>query len=389
MHIKINNGFNDCDIYLIGTAHVSEDSVNKVEQAILEIDPDLIAIELDNERFFALLNEGDNNHSKKNIDILKIIKEGNVGLFLIHSILANFQRDIGEKFNIKPGSEMKKAVELAKTYKKPLSLIDRPINITLKRALDSMSLKEKLTLLYGLLDDKDTIKLDKESLNKMVDNAEELTNLLNELSPSLYKVLVDERDRYMAKNIFDITSGRERILVVVGAGHVKGIVNYLKKLEKNEIDININELMELKKKKNYFKIAFSILLIGIIAYGIYSISSNPEALKKLTIEWILINGGLSALGVILARGKVPSIIAAFLAAPITSLIPIIGAGYVVGAVELKYRKITSEDISQFLKTEDLKVLMNNNLMRVLMVVALSSIGSAIGTFYFIPRFLGA
>ncbi|MBW9221220.1 TraB/GumN family protein [Methanothermococcus sp. SCGC AD-155-M21] len=389
MHIKINNGFNDCDIYLIGTAHVSEDSVNKVEQAILEIDPDLIAIELDNERFFALLNEnGDKNHPKKNIDLLKIIKEGNIGLFLIHSILANFQRDIGEKFNIKPGSEMKKAVELAKTYKKPLSLIDRPINITLKRALDSMSLKEKLTLLYGLLDDKDTVKLDKESLNKMVDNAEELTNLLNELSPSLYRVLVDERDRYMAKNIFDITSGRERILVVVGAGHVNGIVNYLKKLEKNEIDININELMELKKKKNYFKMVFSILLIGIIVYGIYSISSNPEALKILTIEWILINGGLSALGVILARGKFPSIIAAFLAAPITSLIPVIGAGYVVGAVELKYRKITPEDISQFLKTEDLKVLMNNNLMRVLMVVALSSIGSAIGTFYFIPRFLG-
>ncbi|HIP17331.1 MAG TPA: TraB/GumN family protein [Methanothermococcus okinawensis] len=388
MHIKINNGFNDCDIYLIGTAHVSEDSVNKVEQAILEIDPDLIAIELDSERFFALLNERDKNHSKKNIDVLKIIKEGNIGLFLIHSILSNFQRDIGEKFNIKPGSEMKKAVELAKTYKKPLSLIDRPINITLKRALDSMSLKEKLTLLYELLDDKDTVKLDKESLNKMVDNAEKLIDLLGELSPSLYRVLVDERDKYMAKNIFDITSGRERILVVVGAGHVRGIVNYLKKLEKNEIDININELMTLKKKKNYFKMAFSILLIGIVLYGIYSISSNPEALKKLTMEWILINGGLSALGVILARGKFPSIIAAFLAAPITSLIPIIGAGYVVGAVELKYRKITSEDISQFLKTEDLKVLMNNNLMRVLMVMALSSIGSAIGTFYFIPRFLG-
>jgi len=388
MHIKINNGFNDCDIYLIGTAHVSEDSVNKVEQAILEIDPDLIAIELDSERFFALLNERDKNHSKKNIDVLKIIKEGNIGLFLIHSILSNFQRDIGEKFNIKPGSEMKKAVELAKTYKKPLSLIDRPINITLKRALDSMSLKEKLTLLYELLDDKDTVKLDKESLNKMVDNAEKLIDLLSELSPSLYRVLVDERDKYMAKNIFDITSGRERILVVVGAGHVRGIVNYLKKLEKNEIDININELMTLKKKKNYFKMAFSILLIGIVLYGIYSISSNPEALKKLTMEWILINGGLSALGVILARGKFPSIIAAFLAAPITSLIPIIGAGYVVGAVELKYRKITSEDISQFLKTEDLKVLMNNNLMRVLMVMALSSIGSAIGTFYFIPRFLG-
>ncbi|MBW9220502.1 TraB/GumN family protein [Methanothermococcus sp. SCGC AD-155-N22] len=387
-HITINNGHNNCDIYILGTAHVSEDSIKEVEETIKEIDPDLIAVELDNDRFFALIN-GENDKDPKDINIWEILKSGDIGLFLLHTILASFQREIGEKFNIKPGSEMKKAIELAKLYKKPLYLIDRPIDITLKRALSSMSLKEKLKLLCQLFEDDDSIsKLDKRSIKEIVDNAEELVEILKDLSPSLYKVFVDERDRYMAKNIFDTSIGREKIVVVVGAGHVKGIIDYLKKLERGEIEIDLNELMEVKRGRNYLKIVFSVVLIGIILYGIYSISSNPEVLKKFTIDWILINGTLSALGVVLARGKLPSVISAFLVAPITSLIPVIGAGYIVGLVELKCRGITQEDIQQLLKCDKLKELMNNNLMRVLMVAALSSLGSAIGTFYFIPKFLG-
>ncbi|WP_421077437.1 TraB/GumN family protein [Methanothermococcus sp. Ax23] len=389
MHIRINNGINECDIYLIGTAHVSGESIKEVERAITDIDPDLIAVELDEDRFFAITNDNLNKaNGKNNIDILKLIKEGNVGLFLVHTILANFQKDIGEKFGIKPGSEMKKAVDLAIIYNKPISLIDRPINITLKRALKSMSLKEKLSFLYGIFEDKDGMELDEKSLNEMVNNAEDLIHVLKEVSPSIYEVLVDERDKFMAKNIFEISKGKERILVVVGAGHLKGIANYLKKLEKNEIDINLKELMEIKKGKNYFKMVFSVMILCIILYGFYSISSNPEALKKLTIDWILINGSLSALGAVLARGKIPSIISAFLAAPVTSLIPVIGAGYVAGFVELKYRGITTEDIDELFKSDDLKRLMNNNVIRVLMVATLSSIGSAIGTFYFVPGFLG-
>ncbi|AXI25245.1 TraB family protein [Methanofervidicoccus sp. A16] len=387
-HITINNGHNNCDIYILGTAHVSEDSIKEVEETIKEIDPDLIAVELDSDRFFALIN-GENGKDPKDINIWEILKSGDIGLFLLHTILASFQREIGEKFNIKPGSEMKKAIELAKLYKKPLYLIDRPIDITLKRALSSMSLKEKLKLLCQLFEDDDSIsKLDKRSIKEIVDNAEELVEILKDLSPSLYKVFVDERDRYMAKNIFDTSIGREKIVVVVGAGHVKGIIDYLKKLERGEIEIDLNELMEVKRGRNYLKIVFSMVLIGIILYGIYSISSNPEVLKKFTIDWILINGTLSALGVVLARGKLPSVISAFLVAPITSLIPVIGAGYIVGLVELKCRGITQEDIQQLLRCDKLKELMNNNLMRVLMVAALSSLGSAIGTFYFIPKFLG-
>ena len=386
MHVRINNGINECDIYLIGTAHVSGESINEVEYAINEINPDLIAVELDRDRFIAMTNN--ENKSKNKIDIAKMIKEGNIGLFLVHTVLANFQKDIGEKFGIKPGSEMKKALDLAMMYNKPISLIDRPVNITLKRALKSMTLKEKLNFLKDIFDDEKGMELDEKALNDMINNAEDLIQLLKEVSPSIYNVLVDERDKFMAKNLFEISKGKEKIIAVVGAGHLKGISNYLKLLEKNEIDINLNELMEVKKSKNYFKFIISTMVLLIIAYGVYTISSDPEALKKLTIDWIIINGGLSALGVIIARGKIPSIISAFLAAPITSLIPVIGAGYIAGLVELKYREITTEDIEELFKSDDLRRLMNNNIMRVLMVATLSSIGSAIGTFYFVPRFLG-
>ncbi|HIP91426.1 MAG TPA: TraB/GumN family protein [Methanothermococcus okinawensis] len=386
-HVRINNGHNTCDIYILGTAHVSEDSIREVEEAIKEIDPDLIAVELDSERFLALVN-GEEDKDLKSINILEVLKSGDIGLFLLHTVLAGFQREIGERFNVKPGSEMKRAIELAKFYRKPLYLIDRPVGVTLRRALNSMPLKEKLKLIFNLFEEEEIAKLDRKTIREMVDNAQELVEILKHLSPTLYKVFVDERDRYMAKNIFDTSIGREKILVVVGAGHVKGIVDYLKKLERGEIEIDLNELMEVKKGRSYWKIVFSVILIGIILYGIYTLSSNPEVLKRFTLEWILVNGTLSALGVVLARGKLPSVITAFLVAPITSLIPVIGAGYIVGLVELKCRGITLEDIQHLLRCEELRDLMDNNVMRVLMVAALSSLGSAIGTFYFLPRFLG-
>ncbi|ABR55832.1 TraB/GumN family protein [Methanococcus aeolicus] len=390
MNIKINNGINECDIHLIGTAHVSEDSVDKVEKSICEINPDLIAVELDKDRFFAITKNNTNDPDNlKKVDLIKIIKEGNISLFLVHTLLANFQKDIGEKFGIKPGSEMKKAIDLAIAYNKPISLIDRPINITLKRAIQSLSSKEKLQIMLSFISGDKNIDLDEKSINEMVDNADDLIDVLKEVSPTIYGVLVDERDKYMAKNIYELSKEKERILVVVGAGHLKGIINYLKKLENNEIYINLKELTELKKNKNYLKIIISTLIVSIVVYGFWAIASDPEALKKLTIDWILINGGLSALGAIIARGKFPSVIAAFLGAPITSLIPVVGAGYIAGLVELKYRGITSDDIDELLNSNNIKNLMkNNSAMRVLMVATLSSIGSAIGTFYFIPKFLG-
>ncbi|ABR55185.1 TraB family protein [Methanococcus vannielii SB] len=380
MYISVNNGVTECEIRLVGTAHVSDDSIAYVENAIIEMDPELVAIELDKDRFISMLQ-----NKKENVDLKAVIKQGKVGIFLIHSILANFQKNIGEQFGIKPGSEMKKATELAIQYQKPISLIDRPIGITLSRTVSKMSFKEKFRFLLGLLTEKN-VELDEKAINEMVENAEDMILILKDISPSIYLTLVDERDKYMAKNIFEASKGKERILAVVGAGHLAGIKKYLKELESGH-EIDIKELLEVKKNSNIMGKLVSIVILMIILYGFYSVSNNLEALKSLTFEWILINGVLSSLGVVLARGKLQTIIAAFLAAPITSLIPIIGAGYVAGLVELKFRDVAFEDISKMINTESFKELMSNQAMRVLLVAALANLGSTVGTLYFVPRFI--
>jgi pheromone shutdown-related protein TraB len=385
-HVRINNGFNECDIYLIGTAHVSEESVRKVEEAIIDINPDVVAVELDRERFLAIMG---NNDNMDNIDIKRVIKEGKIGIFLLHTILSYFQKKIGEELGVKPGSEMKKAIEIAIHYQKPISLIDRQINITLTRLLNKMTLKEKIDFFLSLFEDNGEIEIDNKSINEMVNNADELVLLLKDISPTIYEVLVDERDRYMAKNLYELSKGNEKIVAVVGAGHIGGIINYLKKLEKGE-DIDLNELNTTKKSKiwKYIGKIISVAIVVVILYGFYSVSSNIDALEKLTLEWVVINGFLSALGVVIARGHVVSALVAFFSAPITSLIPFIGAGWIAGLVELKFREIKKSDIVGLFHANSLKELLNNNLMRILLVAALANLGSAIGTLYFIPRFLG-
>ncbi|AEF96983.1 TraB/GumN family protein [Methanotorris igneus] len=385
-HIKINNGFNECNIYLIGTAHVSEESVRKVEEAIININPDVVAVELDRERFLAIMG---NNDNMDNIDIKRVIKEGRVGIFLLHMILSYFQKKIGEELGVKPGSEMKKAIEIAIQHQKPISLIDRQINITLTRLLNKMSLKEKINFFLSLFEENGEIDIDNKSINDMVNNADELVLLLKDISPTIYEVLVDERDRYMAKNLYELSKGNEKIVAVVGAGHIRGIINYLKKLEKGE-DIDLNELNMTKKSRiwKYIGKIISVAIVLVILYGFYSISSNIDALKKLTLEWVIINGFLSALGVVIARGHVISALVAFLSAPITSLIPFVGAGWIAGLAELKFREIKKSDIIALFHANSVKELLNNNLMRILLVAALANLGSAIGTLYFIPKFLG-
>lgn len=158
MYIRVNNGVTECNIRLVGTAHVSDDSVKEVENAIIETDPEIVAIELDKDRFVAMFQ-----NKKNNVDLKSVIKQGKVGIYIVHSILANFQKNIGEQFGIKPGSEMKKATDLAIQHGKPISLIDRPINVTLSRTVNKMTLKEKFDFLMGLLTEQN-LELDEKAV---------------------------------------------------------------------------------------------------------------------------------------------------------------------------------------------------------------------------------
>ncbi|XRO77305.1 TraB family protein [Methanocaldococcus sp. 10A] len=388
-HVKIFNGVNECDIYLIGTAHVSKDSVEEVEKIISSVSPEGIAVELDDKRFFSLIS----NNDERKVDLKKVLKEGNFIRFFIYLILANSQKKIGESFGIKPGSEMKKAIELASLYGIPIYLIDRDIDITLSRLMDKMSFKEKIKILWELLNsNEEDLEMNDDLLKDMVENPEKFTKLLKEMSPTIYEVLVDERDRFMAKRLFELSKGKNSIVAVVGAGHVEGIVRYLKQLENGE-DIDLMELIKVKKgKKSLTKLltyGISLAIIAIFLYIVYYALSNPELLKMITFQWIVFTGGLSALGVILARGKLITALIAFLSAPITTLVPLplAAVGTIAGLVELKYREITDKDLVGIINAESIKELLNNNLFRVLLVATLSNIGASIGVFYCLGKFI--
>lgn len=388
-HVKIFNGVNECDIYLIGTAHVSKDSVKEVEEIISSVYPEGIAVELDDKRFFSLISSED-----KKVDLKKVLKEGNFLKFFIYLILANSQKKIGESFGIKPGSEMKKAVEIASRYGLPIYLIDRDINITLSRLMDRMTFKEKIKILWELLNsDEEDLEIDNDLLKEMVENPEKFTKLLKEISPTIYDVLVDERDRFMAKRLFELSKGKNSLVAVVGAGHVEGIIKYLKHLE-NGGEIDLMELIKVKKKKKsltkFLTYGVSFVIIGIFLYAVFYALNNPELLKIITFQWVLFTGGLSALGVLLARGKLITALIAFLSAPITTLVPLplAAVGTIAGLVELKYREITDKDLMGMINAESIKELLNNNLFRVLLVATLSNLGASIGVFYCLGKFVG-
>ncbi len=286
---------------------------------------------------------------------------------------------------------MKTAIDMASSLSIPIYLIDRDINITLSRLLNEMSLKEKLKLFYEILNAEE-IEVSEEDINKMIKNPEKFISLLKDMSPTMFRVLVNERDRYMAKKIFELSKVKNSLVVVVGAGHVKGIINYLEKL-KDGYDYDIYELLKVKKKKfkigKIFSYLLTIAIFGILGYIIFYSINNPDILKLLTINWILLTGGLASLGVILARGKPLTALVAFLSAPITTLIPLpfAAVGTVTGLIELKFREINEEDIINFINTNSLKELLNNNLFRILLVATLSNIGASIGVFYCLGKFI--
>ncbi len=367
---------------------MSKDSVESVEKAIEEIEPDVIAVELDQRRFLSLISR-----DEKKIDFKEVIKRGEFLKTFLYLILSQSQKEIGEKLGIKPGSEMKKAIEVANSKNIPIALIDMDIEITFSRLLEQLTYKDKINLLKAFLTEEDVGEVNEELLKEMKENPEKFIEMLKELSPKIYEVFVDERDKFMAKTLYEVSKGKEKVLAIVGAGHVKGIINYLSKLDNGE-EIDIYELLKVKKKRfslaKFLGYTISLAIIIIFLYALYYSLTNPQLLKMLTLNWILFTGGLSALGVILARGRLLTALIAFVSAPITTLIPLpfVAVGTLTALVELKFTKISEEDISSLFKTSSIRELLNNNLFKILLVMTLSNLGASIGVFYCMGKFVG-
>ena len=212
---------------IIGTAHVSQRSIEEVRETILKMEPDVVAVELDINRYHNLKNRETGEKPEKEFNIREIIKSDQLTMFLVSGFLTYMQNKIGDDVGVKPGAEMLAAVEAAEEIGAKVALIDRDIQITLKRALNQMSLWEKLKFTYGILASFFTSDEDMEDIEKIKegDTLAEVMEYFQEMSPKAYNVLVNERDAYMARMLLDIPEGQ--VVAVVGAGHQSGIKKYM------------------------------------------------------------------------------------------------------------------------------------------------------------------
>jgi len=373
-------------IILIGTSHISEESVNLVKNTIIKENPDCVGVELCEQRFNALKNK----KSWENMSIPKVIKEGKSYLLLTNIILSNYQKKLGNEFGIAPGSEMLKAIELGETLDKEIVLVDRDIQTTFKRSLDYMSIKEKFKFIFyifsGFFEE-----IDEETI-KNLKNKDMLNEVLNELSeeiPNIKKALIDERDEYIALKILEKYREGKKIVAVIGAGHLKGVKNIIEEnLIKETFAYRKTELEKIPQKRSKAKIIayiIPILFVSLVIYGFYSKGLNFTL--NILIAWTLINGTLSALGVVFALGHPFSVLTAFAAAPITSLNPALAAGWFAGLTEAKMRMPKVKDFEDLSKLNRLRDYWKNNITRILLVVAFANVGSVIGTFVALPYLL--
>lgn len=377
MQVKI-----DDNIILIGTAHISKESVEEVKKVIKDYKPDIVAVELCKRRYDAITKK----QEWENTPVNKLLNSGNAYLLLAQTFLGSIQRKLGKEYGVEPGSEMIAAIDEAKKHNLEVALVDRDISVTLKRAWKKMGLREKFRLSWEFL--KAMLGYDEEELEeldlKKIMDQDVISSMMEEfghIAPSVTTVLIHERDIYIAKKILD-ESKKGKVVAVVGAGHVKGIEENIKNPSK-EVDLKELEFIPKKRIKVSKIIAYliPILFVGLIAgLLLFRGESAYNEIKDILIWWFLINGSLSALGAAIARGHPLTIGTAFLAAPLTSLNPAVAAGWVAGYVEAKLRTPMVKDFKQLSKIDSLKDFWNNRVIRLLMVVALANLGSMLGTF---------
>jgi len=365
------------EITLIGTAHISKDSVQLVKETIESEKPEVVGVELDFERFKQL-----QSHNRwRNTNISEIIKSGKIYLFLFNLMLANMQAKLGREFGIAPGAEFLEATKISKENNIPVALLDRNIKITMKRLISKMSFFEKLKLFYAIIGSffgyGDKITQEKLDELKDKDVISEMVKELEGSMPNIKTVLVDERDLYLAQKIKSINA--RKIVAVVGAGHLTGIQKALEK------DVDIRELEMIPKSRNYLgylKYIVPIIFVAILGYG-FLVKGIAVSLSIL-FYWIVINGMLAGLGVLIARGHVFSILTAFAAAPFTSLHPFLAAGWFAGLMEIKMRMPKVKDFEGLKQLNTLGDFYNNQITHILLVTALANLGSTIGTIVALP-----
>ncbi len=374
------------EIILLGTAHVSRESIDEVKKVIEEEKPDHVCVEIDASRY-KTMSEGQN---WENMKIDKVLKEGKGFLLLANLVLTSFQRKMGKNLGTVPGEDMKAAIDVSKEAGIPFSFSDREIQVTLRRAWSKSSFWNKNKMLAAMVSSIfSKEELTAEEIEKLKEKSaledmmEEMANYL----PSVKEVLIDERDQYLATNIFN-APGRKTV-AVIGAGHAKGIVNWLNDLSENKVSKDLTEISKVPKPSKIKKLIpwlIPVVIAGLMGFGFYKSGWNKGI--EMSFYWFMVNGILSALGALIALAHPLTIVLSFVAAPFTSLNPTIGVGIVTGLFEGFIRRPRVSDFENL--PEDIlsiRGFFKNRFTHALVVFFLSRVGSSIGTFIAFPFLL--
>ena len=370
----------DVEIVLLGTAHVSPASVRAVE-TLLETEAfDGVAVELCESRQRMMLDPD----AMSRLDLFSVIRQGQVSMVAASLALGAYQMRLAEQYGIEPGAELRAAIDGALERGLPVALIDRDIGLTLRRTYAAVPWWRRMELVTGLLASVLTReKIGEEEIEqlKQGDVLESSFNEFAEQSESVYRPVIAERDRYMAAQLRRLAQARDggRVLAVVGAGHLAGIERHL--ADTDTPMSAIGELEQMPPRPRWPKILpWVIVAVILVGFGV-GFARSPDIGLQMIVDWVVINGGLAALGGIIALGHPLTILAAAIGAPLTSLNPTIGIGFVAAAVEIWLRKPQVGDFATLRRdVMQWKGWWQNRVSRVLLVFLLTTLGSAIGTY---------
>jgi len=365
----------DREIILVGTAHISRESTELVREVIEKERPDCVCVELDAQRFEAL-----SQHRRwEALDLKQVIRDQQLATLLANLVLAAYQKKLGGALGINPGAELLEACKAAKERGIPVALCDRDVRVTLRRAWRSMSFFKKSTLLGTLVASTlEKPEIDEDDLRRLreQDVISELMKELGEAMPALKRVLIDERDTFISQRIRE-AEGR-RIVAVVGAGHMEGIRNAL--LAQAEVDLEaINQIPPMSPWVKWIGWGIPALILG--SLGWIGIDKGLDVAGENAAYWILANGIPSTVGAAVALAHPVTIASAFFVAPVTSLIPVIGAGYVLAFLQAY---LVPPLVREFESVADdagsPRRWWSNRLLRILLVFVFTTLGSILGTY---------
>lgn len=353
------------DITLLGTAHVSKQSMEEVKSVIDTEDPDLVAVELDDPRLQSLRNKS----GWREMDLSEAIKEGKGGMLFANLMLSIYQRRIGLEEGVEPGKEMLSAFEKAEEKGIDTALIDRDIGETLERLRSELSLWQKYMLIASVfVGDEEQVDVEDVKQPKTI---EKLIEELGDRFPAFKRVLLDERNRYMARELLE--RDFEHAVVVVGAAHIEGLEKELQSPAEEDIQHRTSNWPVLK----IIKYGFPLVALATLGLTFFF---NQCKFQEVAVIWVGFNAILAGLGAIIARSHPLTILSSVVAAPFTSLDPAIGAGYVASYVEAKYYPPTVEELENLPYVTEFKQLWYNQAGRILLALVFVTLGSAAATF---------